>query len=135
MSPDPGAGQLVPYFTEPNPQNAPFSHAVVPYHAHQYPRARDYEVELSQIRSVQEILIDHSIVLTMKRGDLAIIQGEVFKCVPAAPHLQHIPLIVKRLDCVDRRIFDLKVHECDTFMRFKGNPNIVTLFSYWSERA
>jgi serine/threonine protein kinase len=70
----------------------------------------------------------------MKRGDLAIIQGEVFKCVPAAPHLRDVPLIIKRLDCVDRRIFDLKVHECDTFMRFKGNPNIVSLFSYWSEK-
>ena len=97
--------------------------------------ARDFEMELSGIRSVDEVNIDHSCVLAIKRGDLAIIQGEVFKCSPAAPHLRDIPLVLKRLDCVDRRIYDLKVYECDTFMRFRGHPNIISLFSYWSERA
>ena len=96
---------------------------------------REFEMELSGIRSVDEVLIDHSSVLAIKRGDLAIIQGEVFKCRPSAPHLKNIPLVLKRLDCVDRRIYDLKVYECDTFMRFRGHPNIISLFSYWSEKA
>lgn len=81
------------------------------------------------------MIIDHSLVLAIKRGDLAIIQGEVFKCTPAAPHLQGIPLVLKRIDCVDRRIYDMKIYEFDTFMRFRGHPNIVSLFSYWSEKA
>ena len=91
-------------------------------------------MELSGIRSIEEIALDHNKVLAIKRGDLAIIQGDVFKCSPVAPHLRGIPLVVKRLDCVDRRIFDLKVYECDTFMRFRGHPNIVSLFTYWSEK-
>lgn len=43
--------------------------------------------------------------------------------------------MLKRIDCVDRRIYDMKVYEFDTFMRFRGHPNLVSLFSYWSERA
>jgi serine/threonine protein kinase len=38
------------------------------------------------------------------------------------------------MDCVDRRIYDLKVYELDTFMRFRGHPNIISLFSYWAEK-
>ena len=85
-------------------------------------------MELSGIKSIDEIVIDHSSVLAIKRGDLAIIQGEVFKCSPAAPHLRDIPLVLKRMDCVDRRIYDLKIYELDTFMRFRGHPNIITLY-------
>ena len=36
-------------------------------------RARDFEMELSGIRSVDEVIIDHTSVLAIKRGDLAII--------------------------------------------------------------
>jgi hypothetical protein len=64
-----------------------------------------------------ELQIDYTRALAIKRGDLAIIQGDVFKCTPIAYHLEGIPLVVKRLDCVDKRIFDLKVHEVTEFMR------------------
>lgn len=49
------------------------------------------------------------------------------------PQLQGVPLVLKRIDCVDRRIYDMKVYEFDTFMRFRGHPNLVSLYSYWSE--
>ena len=81
------------------------------------------------------MIIDHSLVLAIKRGDLSIIQGEVFKCTPSTPELQGIPLVLKRIDCVDRRIYDMKVYEFDTFTRFRGHPNLVSLFSYWSEKT
>ena len=29
----------------------------------------------------------------------------------------------------------MKVYEFDTFMRFRGHPNLVSLYSYWSEPA
>eukprot|EP01028_Stygiella_incarcerata_P008318 TRINITY_DN360_c1_g1_i2.p1 TRINITY_DN360_c1_g1~~TRINITY_DN360_c1_g1_i2.p1 ORF type:complete len:750 (-),score=175.24 TRINITY_DN360_c1_g1_i2:546-2795(-) len=95
--------------------------------------ARENAPELSAIRSVEELELDFSSALSVKRGDLAIIQGEVYRCYPKAPHLSDIPLILRRLDCVDRRIYDLKVYEADTFMRFQGHANIVSLYSYWSE--
>lgn len=41
--------------------------------------------------------------------------------------------MLKRLECVDRRTYDLKVFELDTFMRFRGHPNVLSLYSYWSE--
>ena len=90
---------------------------------------------LVHIKSVHDLQIDHSLVLAMKRGDLAIIQGEVFKCTPQEDELRGIPLVLKRADCIDRRIYDMKVYEFDTFMRFRGHPNLVSLFSYWSEPA
>lgn len=78
-------------------------------------------------------MIDHSQVLNLKKGDLSIIKGEVFRCFPNMPHLREISLILKRLECVDRKIYDLKVYESDTFMRFRGHPNIISLYSYWAE--
>jgi len=87
-------------------------------------------MELTGIKSTEEIQIDFTEVLNQKKGDLAIIQSDTFKCSPAAIHLRHIPLVIKRLECIDRRIYDLKVYESDTFMRFRGHPNIVSLYSY-----
>ncbi|GIQ86879.1 hypothetical protein KIPB_008809 [Kipferlia bialata] len=95
---------------------------------------RDVVAELSQIRSAEDLVIDHSRVLSLKRGDLAIIKSETFHCTPAADHLQDVPLVVKRLECVDRRTYDLKVYEADSLARFAGHPNILTLYSYWSEK-
>jgi len=96
--------------------------------------ARDNAAELSAIRSADELHIDLGRALSVKRGDLAIIHGEVFRCCPIAPHLQHIPLVIKRLECVDRRTYDMKVYEADTLARFQGHPNIVSLYSYWAEK-
>jgi len=97
-------------------------------------RARDYEQELLQIRSVDQIQLDHSEALGIKRGDVAVIPGEVFRCSPADYRLQNIPLVIKRFQCVDRKVFDMLVHESDTLMRFRGHPNVVSLFSYWTEK-
>ena len=47
--------------------------------------ARKAEQLLVRIKSVHELYLDHSLVLAIKRGDLAIIQGEVFKCTPKLP--------------------------------------------------
>lgn len=55
---------------------------------------------------MDRITIDHTEALKVKRGDLAIIPGEVFRCNPSEYHLSNIPLVIKRLECVDRRIFD-----------------------------
>jgi serine/threonine protein kinase len=68
--------------------------------------ARDAEQELVFIKSVDQVIIDHSLVLAVKRGDLSALQGEVFKCTPSAAHLQGVPLVLKRTDCIDRRIYD-----------------------------
>lgn len=49
--------------------------------------------------------------------------------------MQNIPLVLKRVECYDRRIFDNLVYEMDTLMRFRGHPNVLSLFSYWTEPA
>eukprot|EP00762_Andalucia_godoyi_P002754 ANDGO_04511.mRNA.1 Serine/threonine-protein kinase PAK mbt len=97
--------------------------------------ARENASELSAIKAVEELEIDFSTALASKRGDLAILHGQTYRCFPRAPHLADIPLILKRRECMDRRIYDLKVYEADTFMRFQGHANVVSLYSYWSEPA
>jgi len=44
-----------------------------------------------------------------------------------------VPLVLKRIECIDRKLFDFLVFESDTLMRFRGHPNIISLFSYWTE--
>ncbi len=95
----------------------------------------DVATELSQIRSVEDLHIDHRRALSVKRGDLSVIQGEAFRCTPKAPHLADVPLVLKRQELVDRRTYDLKVYEADVLARFTGHPNITSLYSYWSEAA
>jgi len=46
-------------------------------------RARDYEGELEVIKSVDQVQIDYTEALKIKRGDLVVIPGEVFRCSPA----------------------------------------------------
>eukprot|EP00768_Dysnectes_brevis_P002885 gnl/Dysnectes_brevis/2105_a2442_2017.p1 GENE.gnl/Dysnectes_brevis/2105_a2442_2017~~gnl/Dysnectes_brevis/2105_a2442_2017.p1 ORF type:complete len:759 (+),score=246.56 gnl/Dysnectes_brevis/2105_a2442_2017:45-2321(+) len=101
----------------------------------EYDDSRLYTADLQTIRSSEELKIDTGgRALRVKRGDLSIIQGEVFLCNPIASHLSHLDLIVKRLECVDRRTYDLKVYEADVLERFKGHPNLTNLYSYWSEK-
>jgi hypothetical protein len=89
--------------------------------------------ELQSIKSVQDLEIDYSEAMAVKKGDLAIIQGEVFRCKPLSPPISHHRLVLKHLECVDRRIYDLKVYEFDQFMRFSVNPHVTPLYSYWGE--
>ena len=59
--------------------------AMVPYYPGGQITARRAEQSLVRIKTVHDLILDHSLVLAIKRGDLAIIQGEVFKCTPRHP--------------------------------------------------
>lgn len=87
------------------------------------------------IKSGKEVRIDFSETLGFKKGDMTITPGETFRCNPVQEHLQNIPLVLKRTECIDRRVFDGLIYEMDTLMRFRGHPNVVSLFGYWSEPA
>jgi serine/threonine protein kinase len=43
--------------------------------------------------------------------------------------------VLKRTECIDRRVYDSKVYEYDTWARFRGHPNLISIYSYWSEKA
>jgi hypothetical protein len=45
-----------------------------------YNTTREATHELTRIKSVNDVNIDHEVVLAIKRGDLSIMQGEVYKC-------------------------------------------------------
>ena len=56
--------------------------ALVPYQGTL--TARKAEQALIRIKSLNELFLDHSLILAVKRGDLSIITGEVYKCTPRA---------------------------------------------------
>jgi len=91
--------------------------------------------ELSEIHSPEELIIDYDEAIKAKKGELQLIQGEAFRCRANNPSLAHIPLILKRLQCIDRRTYDFKVYEADQLRRLRGHPNLVSLHSYWSEKS
>jgi len=66
---------------------------------------------------------------------MPLIEGECFRCRAASPQLNSIPLILKRLQCIDRRIYDFKVYEADQLRRIRDHPNLITLYSFWSEKS
>lgn len=80
-------------------------------------------------------MIDYEEVIKPKKGSMPLIEGECFHCRASSPQLAHIPLILKRLQCIDRRIYDFKVYEADQLRRIRDHPNLVTLYSFWSEKS
>ena len=70
-----------------------------------------------------------------KKGSLPVIEGECFHCRANNPQLANMPLILKRLQCIDRRIYDFKVYEADQLRRIRGHANLLSLYSFWSEKS
>lgn len=56
------------------------------------------EMTLYQIKRTADVSIDYEQALAIKRGNHAIIPGDVFKCRAVALHLADFPLVLKRLD-------------------------------------
>ena len=93
--------------------------------------AADVLERLRLIYSPAQLLIDLDEALAIKHPgmDLAVFQSESFRCRPVEEDIAHIGLVLKRLCCIDRRMYDIKVYELDTFMRFMSHPNVVSLYT------
>lgn len=50
-----------------------------------------------------------------------------------AEHLQYRKLVLKKLDCLDQNVFNLKIHETETMQRLGQNSSICQLYAYWQE--
>jgi hypothetical protein len=81
---------------------------------------REVVERLRMVHGVSEVVVDQSAALALKRPgfDLAVFESQSFRCNAADEGVSHVPLVLKRITCVDRRMYDIKVYELDTFMRF-----------------
>eukprot|EP01050_Picozoa_sp_SAG11_P001660 SAG11_NODE_75_length_18024_cov_5.885356_7_plen_421_part_00 len=104
--------------------------------------AGDYELgkaevvdRLRLIYSPAQLVVDLDEALAIKHPglDLAVFQAESFRCRPTEEVISHIHLVLKRHTCIDRRMYDIKVYEMDTFMRFMNHPCVVSLYAMWNE--
>lgn len=84
------------------------------------------------IKSTSDLDIDFDDQLK-KRKTIVTLKDKVYKCKSSVPTFSHIDMIIKKYDCVDKKIYDMKLFECEFFQRFSKNKNIVNLFNYWSE--
>jgi hypothetical protein len=90
---------------------------------------------LRLIYSPEQLIIDLDEALAIKRPgfDLSAFQAESFRCHATEVVISHVNLVLKRLTCIDRRMYDIKVYEMDTFMRFLNHPSVVSLYAMWNE--
>ena len=84
----------------------------------------------SEVNSLDSLLIDNSKLLGFKKGDLNLIHSTTIKCRHKS--YQEFGLILKKLECLDQSIYNMKVHEIDLHLRYSHHPNIVTLYTYWN---
>ena len=87
---------------------------------------------LKEISRLDDLIIDTSKRLGFKMGDLNLIHSATYRC---RHHLLDHKLVLKKLECLDQSIYNLKIHETELHQRFSHHPNIVTLYSYWNERS
>ena len=90
---------------------------------------------LRMIHSPAQLVIDLTEALSIKRPgfDVAVFESQSFRCRAADESIAKVGLILKRITCVDRRMYDIKVYELDTFMRFMNHPHVVSLYTMWNE--
>jgi uncharacterized membrane protein YgcG len=90
---------------------------------------------LRMIHSPAQLVIDLTEALSIKRPgfDVAVFDSQSFRCRAADESVAKVGLILKRVTCVDRRMYDIKVYELDTFMRFMNHPHVVSLYAMWNE--
>ena len=81
---------------------------------------------LREIKSLDDLVIDTSKRLGFKMGDLNLIHSSTHRC---KHHLIDHKLVVKKLECLDQSIYNLKVHETNQHQKFSSHPNFVTLYS------
>lgn len=91
--------------------------------------------KISLIRSVDQLVINKTKVLQVSYGDLSIIKRESFLCHPVDPSIARYSLVLHRLSCIDRKTFDNKFYELDQISRNTNHPNILRIFSFWSEES
>jgi serine/threonine protein kinase len=91
------------------------------------------ESPIYEVKSLDVLDLDLSKTLSYKKGDLNLIQSNTVRCRMKDPTLETTKLVIKRLDCLDQNVYNLKIHETETMQRLGQNVSIVKLYSYWQE--
>jgi len=68
-------------------------------------------------------------------ADARPLAAQTFRCRAADERVAHVDLVLKRFACIDRRMYDVKVFELDSYMRFQNHPCAVPLYTMWNEPA
>jgi len=88
------------------------------------------KVFLTNIRSKHALNVNKQLNLGFPKGELNTVNSVIHRCTPIGSDDR---LIIRRLECLSEDGYTQKIHELDLFERMSKHPNIVTLYSYWSE--
>ena len=94
------------------------------------------EGKISDIRNLDELIVDFSTELGFKLGDLSTLHTKSYRCVmkkDKSPRPKR--LVLTRIDCLDSASYYAKIEEADKIFRFCVHPNVITLYSYWISPA
>ena len=81
-----------------------------------------------EVRSVEDLEVDNSRILSYKKGDLNLIHTKTWYC---ALRNDDKRLVLKQFDCLDESIYNMKIHEANQMMNFRIQPNLINLLSVW----
>ena len=89
---------------------------------------------LREVNSLDKLDLNLSKILGYKKGDLNLVHSKSVRCslkdYPESPRL-----ILTQLDCLDQTVYNMKVHELETMIRYSHHPNIINVYSYWNESS
>ena len=75
------------------------------------------ESPIYEVKSLDSLDLDLSKTLSYKKGDLNLIQSNTVRCFMKDLNLSETKLVIKRLDCLDQNVYNLKIHETETMQR------------------
>lgn len=84
------------------------------------------------VDSMDQLRVDNSHILSMKKGDLNLIHTRTQMCTL---YRDDKFLVVKEFDCLDTSIYNMKIHEANVMLNYRFHPNLVNILSVWKSSA
>jgi hypothetical protein len=90
------------------------------------------KVDFLKIKSIDDLIIDNSKLLSYKKGDLNLIHTRSWRCCLKNDDK---PLILKQFDCLDENVYSMKMHEGNLMLTNRTHPNLVNMLSTWKTES
>lgn len=85
-----------------------------------------------EVKSMEDLDINTSIILCYKKGDLNLIHTRTWECTLRGDSRK---MVLKQMDCLDESIYNMKIHEANLMLNFRTHPNLINLTSVWKTQV
>lgn len=84
------------------------------------------------VDSLENLKIDNTRILSLKKGDLNLIHTRTQVCTL---YRDDRLLVLKEFDCLDSSIYNMKIHEANVMLNYRTHPNLINILSVWKSSA